>query len=304
MTVSVGEPERPSDLAGAVFAALAAEFFTPDGTPRAFALRDKRQTQDDPFDEHVGIVLNQRLPEEMRVFLSGRPLVSPDLIVARPEETRALLQGGKDVDSRHIIGIEVKKLNWNKSGTGRASGMDYNSTPPCSTIKIEADNGALVRIAAFYLYIILRPAPGNQSVVSSLALVSGAVLNEDVELYERITGIRQKVIGLGSYGDGVDRQRPMLLFANPLGWPWLVGHATLLHSAQGIESEQDVVMRRRMYRTTREGASREFFCYRMAGEIPEAPEPDVTEPFPTPKNRKTETTQRGRFKISLAVEPT
>ena len=296
-------PAHPADLGGAVFAALAAEFYSPGGEPLPFKLRDKRQTQDDPFDEHIGIILRQRLPDEMRVFLSGKPLVSPDLIVARPEESRHLLQGGGDLDSRHIIGIEVKKLNWSASGTGRASGMDYNSTPPCSTVKIEADNGALLRVAAFYLYVVLQPAAGNQLVVSSLALVSGAILNEDVELYDRITGIRQKVIGIGSYGDGLDRQRPMLVFANPLGWPWLVGHATLLHPAQEIESEQDVIMRRRMYRITREGVSREFFCYRMTGETPEGPEPNVTEPFPTPRNRRTETIQRGRFKISLAVEP-
>lgn len=303
MTIPVGVPARPADLGGAVFAALAAEFYMPGGEPIAFNLRDKRQTQDDPFDEHVGIVLKQRLPDEMRVFLSGKPLVSPDLVVARPEETRVLLHGGGELDSRHIIGIEVKKLDWAASGIGRRSGMDYNSTPPCATVKIEADNGRLLRVAAFYLYVVLRPIADGQIAVNSLALVSGAALNEDVNLYDEITGIRQKKIGIGSYGDGIDRQRPMLVFANPLGWPWLVGHATLLHPTQGLESEQNLKMRRRMYRITREGESREFFCYRIAGEMPEGLEPDIIEPFPTPANRKTETIQRGRFSISLAVEP-
>ena len=303
VTVSVGEPQRPADLGGAVFAALAAEFFTPSGTPIAFNLRDKRQTQDDPFDEHVGVVLGQRLPDEMRVFLSGKPLVSPDLVVARPEETRLLLRGGSDLDSRHIIAIEVKKFNWAARGTARGSGMDYNSTPPCSTVKIEADDRQLIRISAFYLYVLLQPTDNDELVVNSLALVSGAALNEDAELYDAITGIRQKAIGLGSYADGLDRQRPMLGFANPLGWPWLADHATLLHSSQNLEFEQAVTMRRRMYRITREGETREFFCYRMSGESAEQPEPDVTEPFPTPANRKTETHPRGRFRISLAVEP-
>ena len=94
----------------------------------------------------------------------------------------------------------------------------------------------------------------------------------------------------------------MLVFVNPLGWPWLRGHATLIHPSQGLEAEQDIEMRRRMYRTTREGETREFFCYRITREEPSEPEPDVTEPFPSPKNRKTDTILRGTFKISLAVE--
>lgn len=302
MTIPVGESGSPRDLAGAVFAALAAEFFTSDGEAIAFSLRDKRQTQDDPFDEHIGKILERRLPDEIRVLLSGKPLVSPDLVIARPEESLLLLHGGGDLDSRRIIGIEVKKLNWLASGARRGTGMDYNSTPPCSTIKVVAENGRSIRIPAFYLYVILQPVTSGQ-IVNSLALVTGAAINEDTELYDAITGIRQKVIGLGSYGDGFDRQRPMLVFANPLGWLWLRGHATLVHQSQCLESEQDVKMRRRIYRTTSEGKSREFFCYRMAGENPLGPEGDIDEPFPPARNRKTDTTPRGRFKISFAVEP-
>jgi hypothetical protein len=74
MSHSVGEAESPCDLAGAVFAVLAAEFFTADGQPTAFKLRFKRQTQDDPFDEYVGEILKRRLPDGIRVLLSGKPL--------------------------------------------------------------------------------------------------------------------------------------------------------------------------------------------------------------------------------------
>jgi len=303
MSYPAGGAESPYDLAGAVFAALAAEFFTPDGEPTVFRLRFKRQTQDDPFDEYVGEILKRRLPDGIRVLLSGKPLVSPDLVIARPEEAQLLMQGGGDLDSRHIIAIEVKKLNWGAAGVGRSTGMDYNSTPPCSTVKVEADSGQLLRIAAFYLYVVLQLRDDGRVVAKSLALVSGAALNEDTDLYDAITGIRQKRIGIGSYGDGIDRQRPMLVFANPLGWPWLIGHATLVHPSQNLEAEQNIEMRRRMYRRTREGETREFFCYRITGEEASEPEPDVTEPFPTPANRRTDTTPRGRFKISLAVEP-
>jgi hypothetical protein len=302
VTVSGGPAESLGDLAGAAFAALAAEFFGPDGQPTTFALRDKRRTQDDPFDEHVGEVLARRLPDEIQVLLSGKPNVSPDLVIARPGETQLLMHGGGDLDSRHIIAIEVKKLDWTPTGVRRSSGMDYNSTPPCSTVKIVADNGQLLRVVAFYLCVVLRPLDYGQVSVNGMALVSGAAINEDSGLYDEITGIRQKQIGLGSYGDGMNRQRPMLVFANPFGWPWLRGHATLIHPSQGLEADQDIEMRRRMYRKSREGKDREFFCYRLAGEELSEPEPDVTEPFPSPSNRKTDTIPRGTFRISLAVE--
>lgn len=302
MTIPIGAADRPGDLGAAVFAALASEFRSLDGEPIPFTLRDKRNTQDDPFDEHVGAILNRRLPEGARVFVSGKPLVSPDLVVARPEEARALMTGvGGYLDGRHVVGIEVKKLDWSPTGATRSTGMDYNSTPPCSTVKIEADNGVLLRIAAFYFFVILRDAPIGK-VVESMALVSGAVLNEDIEIYDLATGIRRKLIGIGSYGDGIDRQRPMFVFANPLGWPWLRGQATLVHPSSELEDEQDLKLRRRLYRRTLDKQLREFFCYRMSGEIASAPEPDVTEPFPTPKNRTENTVARGRFKISLAAE--
>lgn len=180
--------------------------------------------------------------------------------------------------------------------------MDYNSTPPCSSVRIESVTGAPLRIAAFYLYVLLRPQAG-QLVVDSLALVSGAMVNEDTQLYDTVTGIRKKSIGIGSYGDGMDRQRPMLVFANPLGWPWLLGHMTLLHPDARLEAEQALRLRRRVYRRTLKGGQREFFCYRMASESVATEEPDVTEPFPTPKKRTQETIQRGKFKIKLAVDP-
>ena len=36
-------------------------------------------------------------------------------------------------------------------------------------------------------------------------------LNQDFDLYLAIVGAREKQIGLGTYGDGVNRQRPMPL---------------------------------------------------------------------------------------------
>ncbi|MGH3282376.1 MAG: hypothetical protein ACRDNW_25020 [Trebonia sp.] len=175
---------------------LAAEFRHPNGDPIPFTLRDKRQTQDDPFDEHVARILKQRLPNQVRVFVSGKPLVSPDLVIAGHEEARFLMEGGTELDSRHIIGVEVKKLNWSRSKAVRSTGMDYNSTPPCSRIRVDAVTGAPLHIAAFYLYVILRPQ-AERFVVDSLALVSGALLNEDTQLYDAVTGVRKKSAGAG-----------------------------------------------------------------------------------------------------------
>ena len=53
------------------------------------------------------------------------------------------------------------------------------------------------------------------AVVRVKAVVDGNILNDDFNLYLSITGERTKRIGLGTFSDGVDRARPMLIFANP-----------------------------------------------------------------------------------------
>jgi len=300
MTTDVGSAADPKDLAAAVFAILADEFFDSSGKPTPFSLRDKRQTQDDPFDEHIGAVLDRDLPEGMKVLLSGKPLVSPDMVVARPEETRKLLRGGVDLDPRRIIAIEVKKVNLDASGrAARGSGLDYNSTPPCATVKVTARSGETLLIPGFYLFVVLEEGPNGLQQVHTLALVSGAVLNEDTAIYDAATGIRQKVIGIGSYGDGLDRQRPMFVFANPLGWDWLSGKATLIHPHEGLAEEQDdLVLVRDMSRQRSDGHELVFSCYRPTSQG-SAGEPLAVDPFPTPANRKSETTARGRFIVDL-----
>ena len=59
-------------------------------------------------------------------------------------------------------------------------------------------------------------------VITAFALVDGNLLNEDFDLYLGVTGERTKRIGLGTFADGADRARPMLIFGNPLGIPQLV----------------------------------------------------------------------------------
>ena len=301
MTVDTGISQRPADLSAAVFVALTSYFFDRYGDPVPFELRDKRNTQDDPFDELVKQALDEMLPSEIKVLLSNKPLVTPDLVVARPEETPLLLTGGADTDERRVIGIEVKKLNATPAGgTPRGSGMDYNTTPPSAKIKVEAQNGAELIIRSFYLFVVLADE-GQRSVVVSMALVDGAVLNEDFELYSAVTGLRSKQIGLGTYGDGLNRERPMMVFSNPLGWVWTNGEATLIHPRADLTEEQPALtMRRAMTRTTRDQQQRIFFCYRLATAEPAEILETAEDPFPTPANRSEVTTRRGRFRITLA----
>ena len=53
---------RSTDLAADVFAILRDEFFDGKLQAKVFALRDKLNTQDDPFDEALHGVLKRRLP--------------------------------------------------------------------------------------------------------------------------------------------------------------------------------------------------------------------------------------------------
>ncbi|MEU5238748.1 hypothetical protein ACH4UR_27630 [Streptomyces lydicus] len=300
-----GQP--PTDLTAAAFIALTQSLFDMDGRPVPFALRGKGETQDDPFDEHIADVLERTLPPELRVIRAGKPLVNPDIVLARPEEYHLLAKGGEDFDTRSIVAIEVKKISPDKK-TGlpaRGSGMDYNSTPPCETARLYADRNEEILVPSFYLFALLGQAGENRHVyVESMALVAGSALSKDTDLYDRITGRRKKAIGLGTYGDGADRQRPMLVFANPLGWPWMQRQATLISERGDLHEEfPDLAYVRSITRSWkpmegREAKKERFYCYRVAALDSRFEEP-AEDPFPTPRKRTEETAQRGRFKIDL-----
>ncbi|WP_156161851.1 hypothetical protein [Nocardia vulneris] len=297
MTIPVGPEANPLDLAAVCFAALVDEFYFEDGRPRPFFLRPKRGTQDDPFDELISNRLDARLPSKVKVLASGKPLVSPDMVIARPEEASLLINGGQELDDRRMIAIEVKKVDTTKAGKiGRATGMDFNSTPPCSHVRIYAKNGAPLLVPAFYLFAAHTPHEEDRVIVG-LALVSGAALNQDKKLYDLITGIRDKAIDLGTFGDGLDRQRPMMVFSNPLGWDWMKAQPTLIHHRKDLADEQDHLHRiRRVLRTAQDGGEHEFWAYRRTAEKDEGV---AIDPFPTPDARSTKTTQRGKFIVDL-----
>jgi len=291
-----------SDLAVEAFRVLRRAFFDEEARPIAFPLRDKRNTQDDPFDEYAHQLLDKGLPTVQCEKAPGS-LTTPDLVLFRREHCDGASRKALRDDQTRIVGIEVKKIERSVGGrVARASGMDYNTTPPCGTVRVyDATNRELL-IHAFYLFVCQERVAERSYRLTALALCDGNVLNEDFELYTRITSSRLKEINLGTYRDGADRQRPMLIFANPLGCPELDHAVTLIHRSKNVEkSFRDL---RLTYTLTRQADNgpRTFYCYRNREDVSK----DwgvrrMVEPFPSPSRRE-KTQGRGRFRLSIRPE--
>jgi hypothetical protein len=286
------------------FLVLRERFFEASMQPRPFVLRDKRNTQDDPFDEHVAGVLADAIPNATCVKATG-PLITPDMVLmsnALPEQVR---RNALADDLTFMVGIEVKKLDRTRAGqVARASGLDYNTTPPCGTIRVYDATRSPVDIRGFYLFVCLEQVPQQPGslVMTAMALCDGNLLNADCEYYLSIVGARQKAIHLGTYGDGMDRTRPMVVFPNPLGAKELDHRVTLVH-ADGELAQQESALKKiyRIWRTLPGGTRTEFSGYCLAPDVP--PDwvvQDLTDPFPTPA-RKTATAPRGRFRLPLRL---
>lgn len=204
-----------------------------------------------------------------------------------------------DID--RIVGIEVKRLERTaQGGVARASGLDYNTTPPCGRVRVYDAAGRVVDIRGFYLFVCLEQAPAGAErvVISALCLVDGNAFNEDFDLYLSITGEREKRIGLGTYGNGADRARPMLIFANPLGATALDHRDTLIHPETGLsQSTPDLALAYHLHRSLPDGKVRTFHCSRTRSGIPrDWLVSDLRDPFPMP-TREPRTRPRGRFKL-------
>lgn len=284
------------DLPALAFRALRQRLFDDSGHPRPFALRDKANTQDDPLDEFLVRQVLADLGEVICQPAPG-PLIAPDMALYTPEVSRP-------DDLRQIVGIEVKKIERTaRGGVARASGVDFNTTPPCGRIRVYDANGSPVAIRGFYLFICLeRAVPRREGmIVSALALVDGNVLNEDFDLYLGATGTRTKSVGLGSFRDGADRERPMFIFPNPLGTPELDHSATLIHPSPNLgESSPDLVPTYVLRRSLPNDQQREFYCYRDAKDVQSATVGALNDPFRTPQ-RDAKTRPRGRFTLPWAV---
>lgn len=293
-------PMPPSDLTLDAFLLLRDAFFTADQHPKPFLLPRKGATQDDPFDVYVTRLLTEGLPDATCLRAPG-PLINPDLVVYRPDECARTLRADLEDDVTRIVAIEVKKLNRGPSGqVARSTGLDYNTTPPCGKIRTyDADNRRL-DIHAFYLFVCQEPADGDRVQLTALALCDGDILNRDFDLYLRITGSQTKAINLGTYGDGMDRQRPMLVFANPLGAPQLDRAATLVTKADLSESGAPIRPVYQFGRTEGSGAIGLFNAYRHRDDVPENWEIEqFVDPFPKPSSRDVATQGRGRFRLPI-----
>jgi hypothetical protein len=191
-----------ADLTLAAFTILREHFFGQNGVPKPFPLREKRNTQDNPLDEYICGVLRSHLQDSECVPAPG-PLINPDLVLLRPERCNGVSRTALRDDLTRIVGIEVKKLERTKSGSvARQSGLDYNTTPPCGTIRVYDANDNPLDIRGFYLFVCQEQEPGAENTykLSALALCDGNVLNEDFDLYLSAVGQREKEIGLGTYG--------------------------------------------------------------------------------------------------------
>ena len=279
-------------------------FFDDTGASIPFRLRDKRNTQDDPFDEFLAAQVVANLPG-VTCAKAGGPLITPDMALYRAESCAGANRTDLLDDIDRIVSIEVKKLERTQQGNvARASGLDYNTTPPCGRVRVYDAAGTALDIRAFYLFVCLeKPATDPQGVViTALCLIDGNALNEDFELYLSIIGEREKRIGLGSYGDGADRARPMLIFANPLGVPELSRNATLIHPDVDLpRHEPDVQLAYRLHRSVPGDGLRSFYCYRLRSDLAQDWEVgDLRDPFPTPV-RDARTRPRGRFKLPFRL---
>jgi hypothetical protein len=181
-------------------------------------------------------------------------------------------------------------------------GLQHHS--PCGTVRVYDQQGYAIDIRGFYLFVCQEPIRREHGLfrLSALVLCDGNLLNADFEFYVSIVGERTKGIGIGTFGDGANRVRPMLIFANSLGLSQLDHMVTLIHSRSDLANEVPQLTRVGcIQRTTPRGDIHVFYCYRLPHDI-RAGDTYFTllDPFPSPT--RTERTQaRGRFRIDLRL---
>jgi hypothetical protein len=297
----------PVDLSVATFLVLREAFFAEGGKAVEFDLPDKGQTQDDPFDTRALDLLQRGLPAVVAGATSVKTAwprgkgkkasganTTPDLVVLREALCRGIEKAILLQDLSRIVALEVKKLERTAGGgVARASGMDYNTTPPCGVVRIYDAASNAVDVRGFYLFVCLERPADRRFRLTAMCLCDGNALNQDFAYYLDITGIRKKSIGLGTYADGADRRRPMLIFANPLGAPELDTRATLIHPSSALEQEGRGL--KLVYTLSRVAGpqTHQFFCYRLPKDVP-SDHTSKTIGFLAPK-RNVATQQRSRF---------
>jgi len=287
-------------LAVHAFLSARQRFWDDRGVPVPFELRPKRNTQDDPFDELLATRVFTSLPG-ITCAKSPGPLITPDLLLYRTPDDPGAPVHRNALPS--MLAIEVKKLERTaQGGVARASGLDYNTTPPCGTVRVYDKRDTPVDVACSYLFACLESAGESQVKVTAMVLVDGNLLNADFNFYLSIVGERTKQIGLGSYGDGANRARPMLIFSNPLGISEFDHRATLVQKSAELSTRfTSLEMTNTLVRTTG-GKPALFHCYRFVRDVPSGWKvTELVDPFPVPA-RVEQTQPRGRFRLPFEVQ--
>lgn len=287
------------DLTVEAFLALNDVFFDQKGLPKLFALPPKANTQDDPLDSYIVKELSSRLGSEgIKVLGSGSPLISPDLALRDAGLSKV---PSDPTDLSKIVGVEVKKLERTNGRIARESGLDYNSTPPCGTIRVYTEDRDAIDVRGFYLFVCQESDQPGKNFLSALALTDGNFLNEDFGYYLAVTGVRTKETDLGTFKDGANRLRPMVIFSNPLSVKQLDEHATLIHPDEDLHHRfpglRVVGTITRTIPDSDPKQVRTYYCYRVLPSEPDA-RWNLTDPLKKPKRQKA-TQQRGRFTIDL-----
>ncbi|UWZ85266.1 hypothetical protein [Occallatibacter riparius] len=314
--------DESTDLTALTFRALRDTFFDKNGKAVSYALADKKYVQGDPFDEFVREEVRKRVPKCVEVSKSVdkngklKPLTSPDLLVFAPSLCDGVSRASLCNDLSRIVGLEVKKFEVEDHETKkrirkppRGSGMDFNSTPPCGTITVYDLTEHPFQVRGFYLFVTQSQIGENQYKIINLLLCDGNLLNEDFEFYSSIVGTRSKKIGLGTYGDGLDRVRPMLVFPNPLRVAELITKPTLVTTASGLEAgglsfvgrlHRTVVRAPAAEASSTQVNSRIFNCYRTKEDTGSEPPFTLADPFNRAKSSE-KTAPRGRFKVNVRL---
>ncbi|MBU1749750.1 MAG: hypothetical protein KKA73_18860 [Chloroflexi bacterium] len=138
-----------SDLIVDAFLLLRQSLFDDSMHSIPIDLRPKRNTQDDPLDEYISRLLEQGLADAVCHKAPG-PLINPDLVLYRPELYDRQPREKLIDNTTRIVSIEVKKLERTNTGKiARSTGLDYNTTPPCGTVRVYAANDNPLDIMMF-----------------------------------------------------------------------------------------------------------------------------------------------------------
>ncbi len=132
-------------------------------------------------------------------------------------------------------------------------------------------------------------------------MCAGSVLDASDHEYLQATGERTKRIGLGSYGDGMDRVRPMYVYPNPLSAPGFSTEATLIAERHDLTNEYAQLTRLgRIDRTlARVEETLVFSYYGLASAERMPSSSDLVDPFQRVEKRVETTSTRGRFRLDL-----